>query len=60
MEDKTVVAALFAIAESLAGVAHAIHRLGNAEAMTSMGGLEAHGVAMIEAATTIAAALEKE
>jgi hypothetical protein len=38
----TVVDGLFAIAQALDSVAHAIHRLGNADACTPMGAIEAH------------------
>lgn len=44
----TVVDGLFAIAQALDGVAHAIHRLGNADACTPMGAIEAHGKHMGE------------
>ena len=49
-----------AIAQVLAlqGVARALDRLGNADAATSMGGLEALGVAITTAAGEIADALE--
>jgi hypothetical protein len=44
----TVVDGLFAIAKALDGVAHAIHRLGNADACTPMGAIEAYGQHMGE------------
>lgn len=47
-----------AIAGVLHSIAHAIHRLGNADAATPMGGLEGLGAAIIEAAEKQAAALD--
>lgn len=46
------------VADALRAVARAIDRLGNADALTPMGGLEAHGKAMLEAADRIAGAIE--
>lgn len=45
------------IADALNKVANAIHKLGLADAVTPMGAIEAHGVAVKDAAATIAAAL---
>lgn len=42
----------------LHAIARALHLLGNADASTPMGGLEAHGAAILEAANRIAVALE--
>ncbi len=42
------------VTDSLLAVARAINRLGNADAATPLGGLEALGVAMKESATTVA------
>jgi len=46
-------------AEAITMVAQAIHRLGNAEASTPYGGLEALGMAIIESAEKIAGAIER-
>lgn len=43
--------------DSLDRVADALYRLGNADAATPMGGLEAHGKAILDASEKIAAAL---
>ena len=45
------------LADGVHRVADALNRLGNADALTPMGGLEAHGAAILEAASAIAAAL---
>ena len=58
--ELTIEDGLFAIAASLDRVAHAIHRLGNADAMTPFGGMEALGMAITEAADRIASALTDE
>jgi hypothetical protein len=51
------------IIEAIDGLAHAIHlglsNLGNGNAATSMGALEAHGQAMLEAAENIASAIRE-
>ncbi|MDP9437542.1 MAG: hypothetical protein M3P49_02160 [Actinomycetota bacterium] len=41
------------VAEALQGISSALHRLGNADAATPMGGLEAHGLAVHEASEKI-------
>ena len=46
------------VADALHDVASAIHRLGNGDAMTPMGGMEAHGKAILDAAKRIGEALE--
>lgn len=45
------------IVDAVFALSRAIKWLGNADAATPMGGLEAHGVAMKESAETIASAL---
>ena len=49
--------------EAIDGLAHAIHlglsNLGNGNAATPMGALEAHGQAMLEAAENIASAIRE-
>ena len=47
------------LADAIDGVARALHRLGNADACTAMGGLEAHGKAILDAAEMIAGALSQ-
>lgn len=47
------------VAEALVSIARAIHRLGNADAATAMGGLEAHGMTMHEGLLAIASALNE-
>ena len=51
------------IIEAIDGLAHAIHlglsNLGNGNAATPMGALEAHGKAMLEAAENIASAIRE-
>ncbi len=44
--------------EAIDHVATALHRLGNADATTPFGALEAHGLAMKEAADIVAVGLE--
>ena len=44
--------------EALNNIANALLRLGNADAATPMGGLEAHGAAVLEAAQIIADGLQ--
>ena len=46
------------VAEALHEVARSIFRLGNADASTPFGGLEAHGMAITEAANKINEGLE--
>lgn len=58
-ERVNVVDGLFAIADALDRCAGAIHKLGNADAMTPMGGLEALGVALSESLDRIAYATEE-
>lgn len=41
------------IAEAIDGLSHAIQRLGNADASTHLGGLEALGMAILEASENI-------
>lgn len=50
---------LFAIAHSLDGVARAIRDLGNADAATPMGAIEALGLAMKNGLDSIAIAIEE-
>ena len=49
------------VVEAIDGLAHAVHlglsNLGNGNAATPMGALEAHGQAILEAAETIASAI---
>ncbi len=45
------------LTHAVADVAHALRLLGNADASTPMGALEAHGAAMIEASENIASGL---
>jgi hypothetical protein len=45
------------IANGSTAIARALNRLGNADASTPMGGLEAHGAAILEAADKIAGAI---
>ncbi len=59
-ENEDTAAALFAVAWAIGELTHAVHRLGNADAATPMGGLEALGKVVENAAETIAMALEKE
>jgi hypothetical protein len=47
-DQASIVDGLLAIARALDGVAHAIHRLGNADAFTPMGAIEAYGKHMGE------------
>ena len=51
------------IIEAIDGLAHAIHlglsNLGNGNAATSMGALEAHGKAVLEAGENIASAIRE-
>jgi hypothetical protein len=46
------------IVDALAMIAQQLNYLGNADAATSMGALEAHGKAMMDSADRIASALE--
>lgn len=46
------------VANGLFAIARALHRLGNADASTPMGGLEALGAAQKEGAERIASALD--
>ena len=59
-ENEDTAAGLFAIAFAICELSHAVHRLGNADALTPMGGLEALGKVIEEAAGTIAMALQKD
>lgn len=56
LEPSNVVDAFVAAARI---IARALDRLGNADASTSMGGLEAHGAAMLQAAERIGSGLER-
>jgi hypothetical protein len=56
----TTVDGLFAVASALDGVAKAIQRLGNADAATPMGGLEALGAAVKAAGEEIASAISSQ
>lgn len=47
------------IKEGLLAIARAIHMLGNADASTPMGGLEALGAVILESSTPIANALSE-
>ena len=55
-----VVDGLFAMARALDRVANAIHRLGNADANTPMGGLEALGAVLKDGLAQIAIALNRD
>ena len=55
----TIADALARIADALERVARAIDRLGNADATTPFGGLEALGMSTVEAANIIATAIEE-
>lgn len=57
-EPANVVDGLFAIAHSLEQVARAIRDLGNADAATPMGAIEALGLAMKDGLGSIAIAIE--
>lgn len=56
-EALNIADGMFAIARSLDSIARALRDLGNANASTPMGAIEAHGAAMLEAADRISAAL---
>jgi hypothetical protein len=56
-QPANVVDALFAISRSLDAVARSINRLGNADAATPMGGLEALGAVLKDGMSEIASAL---
>jgi hypothetical protein len=43
LEPANLVDGLFAIARAIDGLTHAVHRLGNADAATPMGAMEAFG-----------------
>lgn len=51
---------LFAIAEALSDLTNAVHRLGNADASTPYGGLEALGMVIRDAADRIAGACSQD
>lgn len=55
MEPANVVDGLYAVAQS---IGRGLKLLGNADASTPQGGLEAHGAAIIEGAEKIARSLE--
>lgn len=57
-EGANLVDGMFAIADGLNNIAQAIHRLGNADASTPYGGLEALGMQIEKAATIVAGAMD--
>ena len=48
-----------AIQQGAERIAHALNRLGNADAATPMGGLEAHGKAILDSSERLAGAIEE-
>lgn len=58
MDPANVVDGLFAIARNLDGLTRAIRDLGNADASTPMGAIEALGLVMKEGLDSVAAAIE--
>ena len=56
--QQNLVDGLFAIAESLSGLTRALRALGNADACTPMGAIEAYSVVVREAGERIAGALQ--
>jgi hypothetical protein len=55
-ETVNVADALFEVADALKEIAHALDRLGNGDAMTSMGAMEAHGKTVSDAIHALAQA----
>ena len=53
-------AGLYAVARAIDALAEAINRLGNNDAFTRMGALEAHGKAILDASQNIADAIRKD
>lgn len=59
MTDLQAIAeAINRLGTAVEGLAHAVHRLGNADAQTSMGGLEALGLEMGKGLTRVAEAIQ--